>query len=107
MLCGGVIDVKHHNNITVVDEWMQFEVEDEVGVLFKKLRVELNRVLLGLLEAGHGDRQQLEQAPLSDGDEGSISGTKQDDNVTRGRKVVDAVVKLLEAEAREQQSANA
>ena len=73
-------------------------------MLFKKLREELNAVLLSLLGGGSGSGSDSPAKEAgAEESEGGESGGDQAVNwrAAKGRKVVDAVVVLLEAEQRD------
>ena len=46
LLFGGEIKVKHAQQLIAVDKWIEFEAAPRVGVLFRQLRAELDKLLL-------------------------------------------------------------
>ena len=46
LLFGGAVKVKHAQQLVTVDGWIEFEASPRVGVLFRQMRQELDRLLL-------------------------------------------------------------
>ncbi|KAL6067310.1 DEAH (Asp-Glu-Ala-Asp/His) box polypeptide 57 [Balamuthia mandrillaris] len=54
-LFGGSLNVVHAKGIVVVDDWIEFTVNPKVGVMMKKLRSELDKLLLQKIESPESD----------------------------------------------------